>query len=442
MKMNRRDLLKLGAVQAVTFAVTNNVLASSDEVFNLASPKIQTGPSIFQGATDEARTQFSIMIDSHIPCDVFVTNKDGKIWKADKTEVLTNPVHPKKIVKVFFSDLGADEIYYLNVANEETNQALDKREFKMLKAKPSGVRFAVCSCMDDRQHKPAIWQNLVGERPDIIFFVGDFVYADNGPGPANPDKLWKRFCDARATLNIFFSYRLIPILATWDDHDFGLNDSNSESYPYVKESQKNFLSFFGQEEEYCRYLKRGPGVSSALSFNSQLFVLLDDRSYRKPNKSEDRHAHWGREQEEWMLDLIEKNNGPSWVMNGSQFFPKILRKESVAGNHPVQLKGFLHELKNLQSKVIFVSGDVHFSEISKIEKEALGYRTYEITSSSVHSLNFPSSPVFYPNSRRIAGTGHRNYVMVHTQAAGAGANMTVTSYDSKGKDLFELNLSV
>lgn len=396
MKMSRRDLIKLSAVQAVTFALAPNAIAGSEDVLNLTSSKQQNGLSIYQGATDESKTQFSIMIDSKIPFEVFVTDKYEKIWNVDKISIITSPGHHKKIIKAFFVDLDADGSYFLNVVHAESNAKLDRREFKMLKADRNDIRFALCSCMDDRHHKAAIWQNIVSKKPDVIFFLGDFVYVDSGRDTVNPARMWKRFCEARQTLEIFFTPVLIPILATWDDHDFGLNNSTSVDFPYVKQSQDNFLSFFGQDEEYCSYLKRGPGVSSALKINSQLFILLDDRSYRKERDSEDRHAHWGKEQEEWMLDLIAQNDGPSWIMNGSQYFPQKRRKETVSGNHPVQLKGFLRELKKLQtnSRVIFVSGDVHFSEVSNIEKELLGYGTFEITSSSIHSINFPSSPFF------------------------------------------------
>lgn len=440
MKIDRRDLLKLGMANLLMLAMPKVASGSAPE---LAPVLMQKGPSILQGATDETKTQFSIMVDSQIRCDVFVTDKSGKIWKVDKTDTITHAGQPKKVLRVYFSDLDENGIYLLNVVNLETNELLDKREFKMLKRNRTSFRFAICSCMHDKNHEAAIWKDIVAKKPDVIFFVGDIVYADTGiKGAANPTHLWKRFSEARQTLDIYFSYRLIPILATWDDHDFGLNNSNSETYPYVKESQKNFLSFFAQEESHCRLLKRGPGVSSAFQWNTQLFLLLDDRSYRKPKNSENRYAHWGREQEEWMLGLIAKNNGPSWIMNGSQFFPKALFQESLSSQHPVQFKGFLSELKKLSSKVIFVSGDVHYSEVSRIEKKALGYETYEITSSSIHSIGMPGAPDIMPNPRRITGTGARNYIMVDAQAVGTGVKMLVTSYSSEGRDLFGLALSV
>ena len=51
-----------------------------------------------------------------------------------------------------------------------------------------------------------------------------------------------------------------PILATWDDHDFGANDAGSD-YPKKDESQKIFLDFFGDPPDSPR--RKRPGVYDA-----------------------------------------------------------------------------------------------------------------------------------------------------------------------------------
>ncbi|MCG6867158.1 MAG: hypothetical protein LJE91_00065 [Gammaproteobacteria bacterium] len=35
-----------------------------------------------------------------------------------------------------------------------------------------------------------------------------------------------------------------PVLATWDDHDYGENDAGAE-YPMKQQSERIFLDFFG-----------------------------------------------------------------------------------------------------------------------------------------------------------------------------------------------------
>ncbi|MGZ3804089.1 MAG: hypothetical protein ACXVB4_07770 [Pseudobdellovibrionaceae bacterium] len=439
MKTKRRDFLKLGLSQALALGITQK----SDAHVPLVQRR--QGPSILQGATDDTKTQFNILSDN-IELDIFVTNSQGQKWLPDQSQSITFPDHPKKITKVFFSQLLPNETFFLNLLDLQTQQAIDVREFQTLDLNKSSLRFAICSCMRDREHDPNIWINMFKNKPDMLFFIGDSVYADEGVSGgdgADPSDLWKRFCEARTTLEVYYSKKLIPIFATWDDHDFGLNNGTSRTYSYVKESQINFLNFFAQDESHCGFLTRGPGVSSALKFRNHLFVLLDDRSYRENPGSEERYAHWGQEQEEWMLNLMRQNPGPSWLMNGSQYFPSAPWKESVSGDHPVQFSGFLKELQSLSAKVIFVSGDVHYSEISHIEPAAIGYDTFELTSSSIHSRFILGSPDFISNDRRVAGTGGRNYILVDTSSTFEKTlSFKATSYAADNNVKFQMDLEV
>ncbi|WP_413944385.1 alkaline phosphatase D family protein [Bdellovibrio sp. HCB-162] len=437
MKIQRRHFLKLGLFQAVALGTAQKTFSAP-----VRRAAQRTEPSILQGATDDTRTQFSIVYD-RTDLEIYVVNSQGQRWLPDEVRPISFPNHPKKILKVFFSNLVPTEIYHLNIIDAQTGKTIDEREFQTLDLNKPSVRFAICSCMNEKEHSSDIWQNMVNNKPDVLFFIGDSVYADSGStGAPDPAYLWQRFCEARSTLEIYFSKRLIPIFATWDDHDFGFNDANSLSYSFVKESQQNFLSFFAQDESHCRLLEKGPGVSSALKFRNHLFLLLDDRSFRLPRGSKERYAHWGQEQETWMLNHVRQNPGPSWLMNGSQFFPAVPWKESVSGDHPVQFSAFLQELKSIPNKVIFASGDVHYSEISRIEPEAVGYETFEFTSSSIHSRNFPGVPDVIPNNRRIAGTGQRNYIMVDSEISSGVSVFKATSYAGNNSVKFQKDFKI
>src|SRR5690606_1447406 len=108
------------------------------------------------------------------------------------------------------------------------------------------------------------------------------------------------------------------------------------------------------------------------------------------------------EQVSWMKGLRLAKQ--SFLMTGSQFFGAYLKKDSFEGTYPQAFKNFLVQLGQMPSRFVLASGDIHFSEVMKIESEALGYETYEITSSSIHSLTMPGSHVIRPrNPRRIPG---------------------------------------
>ncbi|NJL25637.1 MAG: hypothetical protein HC902_11000 [Calothrix sp. SM1_5_4] len=286
MEISRRRLLQLGLLSAGTTALAGGSMrghAESDGGFSVIR---RSSPSVVQGATDESRTQFSIVHRADDSFDFYVRNSSREsVWIPDKVETHSLPGQGTVVSKAYFSDLRLNETFFFAI--ERDGVLKDEREFRMLDTKAERIRFAICSCMDDGRHSPEIWQDLVEHKPDFILFVGDCTYCDYGPGDdMGPSRLWRRFSEARATLEIYFSRKLIPIFATWDDHDFGQNDSGRE-YPWVTESQVNFMRFFAMEPSHCAAIERGPGVSSAFILGRQQFVLMDDRSFRIAGSSRD-----------------------------------------------------------------------------------------------------------------------------------------------------------
>lgn len=128
-----------------------------------------------------------------------------------------------------------------------------------------------------------------------------------------------------------------------------------------------------------------------------------------------------------MLARTASHLGMRWVINGSQVYPQMPFKESFSGQDPVQFAEVCEALQKLRQKIVILTGDVHFSEISEIEPEAFGYKTYELTSSSIHSFKLPGASVFIPNSRRIESTGEHNYVLIESRGMGYGVRFKVES---------------
>jgi alkaline phosphatase D len=438
MELGRRDFLKLGVAQALLPRFPASAQQTAFQVVR------KNTPSVMQGATDDTKTQFSVLHNVTEKMSFSVTDPTGRTWDPDRAVLKTYKNHPKALTKIYFSGLQPNVDYTLHIMDAVNGQTIETRVFTTLDLNSPHLKIAICSCMDDTRHEPQIWNDLLSKRPDLIFFVGDSVYADKfaaGSIGATPDDLWSRFSEARATLEIYFAKKLIPVFATWDDHDFGRNNAGI-GYGYVRESQENFRTFYAQETSHCSLLSRGPGISQVLRMAKQQFIFLDCRSFRDFNGSKARFAHWGQVQEEWALNRISEFAGTSWLINGSQFFPRSLSGESVSQSHPVNLSATLRELKRIQKRIVFVSGDVHYTELSRIEESILGFETFEITSSSIHSRNPPGFPFLMPNPRRIASVGARNYVLVKTKSNGAGADFEITSHSSQGLTHFQKNFRI
>ena len=57
-------------------------------------------------------------------------------------------------------------------------KTLSEKTFKTLNLNQREFSFAVASCMDDKWTHQHIWEELMSFQPDMIFLIGDVVYAD------------------------------------------------------------------------------------------------------------------------------------------------------------------------------------------------------------------------------------------------------------------------
>ena len=129
------------------------------------------------------------------------------------------------------------------------------------------------SCANQTQPQP-IWDAVLAERPDVFLFLGDNVYADT----ENMDTMRVAYEQLGAQPGFQRLRAETPVLATWDDHDFGVNDGGAD-YP-----QREFLRFFGIPDDDPRWSR--PGVYSAHRFENAgrtvQIILLDTRYFRSP----------------------------------------------------------------------------------------------------------------------------------------------------------------
>ncbi len=306
--------------------------------------------------------------------------------------------------------------YRLLILSEE-GQLLDQRTFTVSHLSRPDIKIAVASCSDDRVHleQKQMWTELASHQPDLLFLIGDNVYADSSLEyklPAPPNILWTRNLETRNSLELFRLEKLIPVIALWDDHDFGQNDGD-KTYPYIAESKKVFETFFPLLEVEG-LLNRGPGVSSHLILNEQNFFFLDGRSFRTPNdQGGAEESHWGEEQEKWLLARAESFKQPTWLVSGDQFWGGYHPFESYEKNHPESFKKMVSVWKSWPFPVAFLSGDRHLTEIIELKNQELPYRTYEFTSSGIHAKVFPDAYTRHENPKKLVGVaGELNYMMI------------------------------
>jgi alkaline phosphatase D len=397
---------------------------------------IPQGLPTLQLYTDETSAQFRILTDPDYKISYAFESSNGRLPVLESITRTQNPFDQRDLIEhLVVTGLSLNVVYKMKII--EKGRVIDTREFTALDTRKANGRFALVSCMMDllMPIQRYMWKSMERARPDVIFIIGDASYTDVG-GDGTLKGNWQRHIESRRSLDFYYWPRLIPIVATWDDHDYAGNNA-TKNHPLNGKSIDVFKAMFAFTPRGTAL--NGPGVASTMEFFGQRFFLMDDRTWRD-EWNLPQGLQWGNEQEDWLMKSLGTNAKPAWLLNGSQFFGQYLEKDSFEGRHPYQFKRVIEKLRSIEAPVAFGSGDVHFSEFMRIEKQALGYETFEITSSSMHSTTAPWVNIRRANPRRLATTWHFNYVVVEGRAQAGrldfralslGKNLNVY-FDQKG----------
>jgi len=132
-----------------------------------------------------------------------------------------------------------------------------------------------------------IFKTITAQRPDLFVFLGDNIYADT----ADKDVMRAKYAKLKNNAGFARLMQACPILATWDDHDYGVNDGGAD-YPQKVESQRIFVDFWRDPPNSPR--RKRPGVYDAKVFGPEgkrlQVILLDTRYFRGPLKKGERRV--------------------------------------------------------------------------------------------------------------------------------------------------------
>lgn len=431
MNFKRRDFLKLAMLVGPVIHSFQALASKLNSKRSVSST--DTRLPILQGATNATSTQISILANEAITISVAL--EDGSKSQAKiNEEVASRTFSAWKAHRIHVENLQPKTHYQL-IITDSSGRVIDSRIFSTLDPDKKESRLALASCMrDNKPGQDAMWAAVAESKPDLLFLLGDNVYVDDGPSgdeEMSESKIWKRYIETRTTLALYRFPVLVPTLATWDDHDYGHNNTYGYN-SWLEYSSKIFRTMYPQDGIIAE-VSQGPGISTSFRAFGQQFYFMDNRTFRG-TRIIGLH-HWGAEQEEWMFKQVGESEEPAWLFSGSQFFGGYRYGWSFEGTNKRRFKYLMNKLQEFKAPFLFGSGDVHYTEIMKIEKEKVGYETFEVTSSSIHSnAKEPQKG----NKRRIASIGEYNFVIADVKAGKQSLEMDLTSIGSGSKQFFKL----
>lgn len=276
----------------------------------------------------------------------------------------------------------------------------------------SRVMFGSCT----KQDRPMpIFETIAKQKPELFIFLGDNIYADT----TDMDIMRAKYVRLKADKGFARLLTTCPIMATWDDHDFGANDGGAD-YPQREASQQVFLDFWGDPANSPR--RQRPGVYESRTFGPAgqrvQVLLLDTRYFRGPLKTGRRRVGGlyvpnndtsstmlGEEQWKWLEQQLRQPAELRIIASSIQCVSESAGHETWS-NLPHERQRLFDLIAMTKADgVVIISGDRHWAEIS-VEKESVPYPIYDFTSSSFNQLHPRGTPTRNKN-RAVPKTYHR-----------------------------------
>jgi len=293
----------------------------------------------------------------------------------------------------------------------------------------------------DRAGKPYggdynIFPNMAKQKADIMLWLGDNLYLRE-PDWNTWSGIVKRYDHLRSLP------QLQPLLAStqnyaiWDDHDYGPDNSN-KSFFNKNQTLDAFRMFWGNPTYGTGDIK---GAITSFQWGDADFFLLDNRWYRDPDEiKKEGKTILGEKQLEWLFDnLVTSRATFKIVAMGGQFLSDVTNAETYSAygfeKEREQIISFIYQY-NIKN-VIFITGDVHFSELSVLKKE--GKPTiYDCTFSALTSGS-NTSGASWKNSLRVPGTVvmENNYGMIKFTGPAKSRKLIVNCFSSDNRKLWE-----
>ena len=260
---------------------------------------------------------------------------------------------------------------------------------------------AIGSCADQEDEQP-IWKAINEDKPELFIFLGDNIYGDT----EDMDVMRAKYEQLGSNPGFIELQQHAQVIATWDDHDFGINDGGVE-YSMKQASKDIFLDFWKEPADSPRR-SQSTGIYTAYTYGPPgkrvQVILLDLRWNRTPLAtvptqeaydervaqlmgpyipvSDPNAVFLGEAQWQWLEQQLQVPAQLRFIGSSLQVLPEFTGWEAWANFPRERERLFALIGKANGGQTFLLSGDTHWSEFSRVD-DAVDYPLWEMTASGL-----------------------------------------------------------
>mgnify|MGYP002636889705 CR=1 FL=1 len=308
--------------------------------------------------------------------------------------------------------------------------------FRTRPASDDACRIAFGSCADEGDGSASVWRRMESDEVTALVLLGDTPYIDT----TDLARQRARYREFSQPVDFARLVSHVPVYSTWDDHDFGRNDTDG-NLP-GKENSRQAVTEYRPNPSFG---ENGQGIYTSFRQGPVEVFLLDARWFARTEGGANDPTLLGAQQWAWLERSLAASTAPFKILACGMVFNGSVRpfKTDCWGVYLAEYERLIELIARVKAEgVVLVSGDVHWSRVIRHDtKGRLGYDLMEFVTSPIHERLIPAANPPHPGL--IFSVGEINsFLLVDATTAGASSTLVARIRNAAGQDLHVEKITV
>lgn len=303
---------------------------------------------------------------------------------------------------------------------------------------PTLTRLAFGSCAREGPGSSAVWRRMSALGPHAVVLLGDTPYIDS----TALDVQRTRYGEFAAVPDFADLLRNRSLYATWDDHDFGANDTDGRLAGKAN-ARRAFIEYHANPS----YGDGNQGIYTKFRRGGVEVFLLDTRYFAGTEPSPlaaGQPTLLGRRQWEWLRQELRASTAPFKLLASGMIWNGAVRpgKRDHWGSYPHEREALFRFIgqENIPG-VVLVGGDIHRTRVLRHETtETAGYPLMELVTSPIHAGVIDAANAPHPGLVHDSGEPH-SFLLITVDTTVTPPILVAQFQNAAGRELYSLTLN-